>query len=316
MCHEMYRQCSEVVDHQAPAAGTSSSPYHFTVPEASNCQDLLGLLSHQDNSRETSDFRGDLPPKKARSLFPPGFDDSGHSLLDESTIGSQGYFTGSTADYSSYSYRSKIATFSSGISEVYTKPAALQRANFKGKDDETDNKPLSINKKIVEHSLELPSLGYSTQTAVYRNQAASFGPKSHDEWKSHLQSTKHDKIIKSDKKDERKFTDYYKKATYAVLIGNTVRVCNTKLYASLPLCNKYMVKEKIKDASGNARVKLSLKTFYNRLVSIFTKHEFRRIYIFQLLYAQFLHVQISNLHSCAFYTVVTFAYVCITIFGF
>ena len=273
----MYRQCTEVVEH-APVAGALSSsswpPYYFAVPEASNCQDLLRLLGHQDNIKETSDFRGDVPPKKARSprrsLLPPGFDDSGHSLLNESTIALQGYFTGSTADYSSYSYRSKITTFSSGIPEVYTKPAALQRAIFK-REDEVDSKPLSINKKIVEPSLELPSIGYSTQTAVYHNQAISFGPKSHDQWRSHLQSPKHDKVIKSDKKDERKFIDYYKKATYAVLIGNTVRVCNTKLYASLPLCNKFIVEEKSKDASGNAtcRMKLSLKTFHNRLVSIF-----------------------------------------------
>lgn len=254
----MHRQCSEVVDnHQVPRV--VSSLYHFAGPEASNCQDLLGgLLSHRGNSTETSDFRGDVP-KKGRGPLIPGFDDSGK--LHESTVGSQGYHTGSTADYSSHSFRSRIATFSSGISDAYTKPAGLQRAQFKGRDDEADHK-LALGKHL-EPSLESPNTGYNAQTAVYRNQVTSHT--SNGQWKAYLQVPKQDKVIKADENAERKTAYYYKKATYTVLIGDTVRVCSTKLYATLPLHNKCMVKERIKDALGNTRVKLSLRTF-NRLV--------------------------------------------------
>ena len=246
----MYRQCTEVVDHQAPVNCASSSPYHFAEPEASNYHDLVRLRSHPDNCTEPSEFRGDVPPKKTRNPLPPGFDDSRY--LHENTVGSQGYFTGSTADYSSYSYRSKIATFSSGISEAHTKPLSLQRAKFKGGSDETDNKPLNIDKCI--EPVESPN------AAVYRDQ---IGP---NQWKPHLQVTKQEKVIKPDKKNERKVADCYSKATYAVLIGNSVRIYDTKMYASLPLHNKCMVKERIKDASGNTRVKMSLKTLQSRLV--------------------------------------------------
>ena len=260
------RHCPEpvVVDHQAPAA--SSSPYYFAYPEATICQDLLGLLSHPDESKETSRFRGDVPSKKTRGPFPPGCDDGGH--LVESTIGSQGYFTGSTADYSSQSYRSKIATFSSGISEAHTKPG-LQPASFKGGDDEADKKP------HLEPSLQS---GYNAQTKMYHNQVVAT---STDQRKSYdqVQAKKHDRTVKPNEKDERKAVEYYKKATYAVLIGDTVRVCNTKLYASLPLCNKCMVKERVKDSSGTTRVKLKLKTFDSRLVCSFTKHEIKHVWI-------------------------------------
>ena len=54
--------------------------------------------------------------------------------------------------------------------------------------------------------------------------------------------------------------DCYKKLSYAVLVGNTVRTCNTKLYASLPLQNKYMVKQRVQDTSGATRIKLILKS--------------------------------------------------------
>ena len=59
--------------------------------------------------------------------------------------------------------------------------------------------------------------------------------------------------------------DGYKKLTYAVLVGDTVRTCNTKLYASLPLPDKYMVKQRVQYASGVTRIKLVLKSSHGRL---------------------------------------------------
>ena len=196
-----------------------------------------------------------MPLKKSlRRPLPSGFDEIGR--LEESTVGSQGYFTGSTADYSSYSHRSKIATFSSGISEAYTKPLGLQRATFKGGADETDRGHVPLNVDTCIEPVESPN------AAVRHDQITSIDP---NQQKPHLQVAKHEKVIKPDKKDERKVIDCYRKTSYAVLIGNTVRVYDTKMYASLPLHNKCMVKERVKDASGNTRVKMSLKTLQSRL---------------------------------------------------
>ena len=58
----------------------------------------------------------------------------------------------------------------------------------------------------------------------------------------------------------------YLKPSYPVLVGNTVRTCNTKLYASLPQQNKYMVKQRVRDASGATKIKLVLKSSNERLV--------------------------------------------------
>ena len=275
----MYRQCSEGVDHQA--LGACSSPYHFAAePEALSCQDLVRLRRHQDTVAETSDFRGDVPPKKTRATFPPGHDDGAH-LLDEPTVGSQGYFTGSTADYSSQSYRSKIATFSSSIAGPYAKPAGLQRASFNGEDYEADKKPLSVNKGHLESSLL--NVGYSAQTPLNNNHILATGTAQRMSY-DHVQANRNDKTVKPNEKNERKAVEYYKKATYAVLIGNTVRVFNTKLYASLPLCNKCMVKERVKDSSGATRVKLKLKTFDSRLVFSFIKHQLRSICLLNITF--------------------------------
>ena len=187
--------------------------------------------------------------------MPSGFDEIGR--LEESTVGSQGYFTGSTADYSSYSHRSKIATFSSGISEAYTKPLGLQRTTFKGGADETDRGHVPSNVDTCIEPVESPN------AAVHRDQITSID---HNQQKPHLQVAKHEKVIKPDKKDERK-VDCYRKTNYAVLIGSTVRVYDTircMLHCQYT-CNKCMVKERVKDAFGNTRVKMSLKTLQSRL---------------------------------------------------
>jgi len=60
---------------------------------------------------------------------------------------------------------------------------------------------------------------------------------------------------------------YYNKSTYTVLIRDSVRIVNTKVYSSLPLQSKFMVKERI---SGTNKVKLTLKSCYERLVTGFS----------------------------------------------
>ena len=59
-------------------------------------------------------------------------------------------------------------------------------------------------------------------------------------------------------------SDGYKKPTYVVLVGDTVRKCNTKLYSSLPLRNKFMVKQRVQDSTGATRIKLVLKSGHER----------------------------------------------------
>ena len=66
------------------------------------------------------------------------------------------------------------------------------------------------------------------------------------------------------------YNECYKKLTYAVLVGNTVRTCNTKLYASLPLQNKYMVKQRVQDSSGATKIRLVLKSSYERFTSLYS----------------------------------------------
>ena len=56
----------------------------------------------------------------------------------------------------------------------------------------------------------------------------------------------------------------YKKSTYVVLVGDRLRTCNTKLYASLPLQNKYMVKQRVQDSTGATKIKLVLKSTHER----------------------------------------------------
>jgi len=51
----------------------------------------------------------------------------------------------------------------------------------------------------------------------------------------------------------------YNKPTYAVLIGNHVKVYSTTTFASLPKSNKFLVKERRQDAFGVTKVKLTLK---------------------------------------------------------
>ena len=52
----------------------------------------------------------------------------------------------------------------------------------------------------------------------------------------------------------------YNKATFAVLIGDSVKVYGTKQYASLPCHDKFMVKERIKGNAGVAKARLVLKS--------------------------------------------------------
>ena len=57
------------------------------------------------------------------------------------------------------------------------------------------------------------------------------------------------------------------KQSYVVLIGKSVRTVNTKLYASLPVQNRFMVKQREQNLFGRTIVKLVLKSSHERLVT-------------------------------------------------
>ena len=60
--------------------------------------------------------------------------------------------------------------------------------------------------------------------------------------------------------EPKKSSTGYSKSTYAVLIGNNVKVYSTNTFASFPHNNKFLVKERHQDSSGITRVKLTLKS--------------------------------------------------------
>lgn len=66
-------------------------------------------------------------------------------------------------------------------------------------------------------------------------------------------------------------SDTGQRQSYAVLVGNTVRTINTKLYASLPMQDKFMVKQREQNLYGVTKVKLVLKSSHERLVCL---HEY------------------------------------------
>jgi len=82
-----------------------------------------------------------------------------------------------------------------------------------------------------------------------------------------IATTKCTKFEKSKQKEEPVVyaapskPQFYNKSTYMVLIRDNVRVVNTKVYSSLPLHSKYMVKER---TPGTNKVKLALKSCYER----------------------------------------------------
>ncbi len=61
-------------------------------------------------------------------------------------------------------------------------------------------------------------------------------------------------------------TEIGHKQSYAVLIGQSVRTVNIKLYSSLPVRNKFMVKQREQNLFGRTIIKLGLKSNDERLV--------------------------------------------------
>ena len=227
--------------------------------EASNSQHLTCLVI--GNSRlevnyqyQAADItRGDRPPKLEKDTtvhqnFLSNFD----SANGEPTVGSSGYISGNITDYSSKSYRSSIVTSTPAMSDPYHKPKDLQRAKFHGGNDKSDGK--LFNEFFPKKNLKLTATnkGNWEYRGASDMQCSIVAAAKESQIFPKLQSTQENPIVE-------KVTVGYTKPSYPVLIGNDVVVYDTKLFASLPLHDKYMVKDRVQGASG-VRAKLILKS--------------------------------------------------------
>jgi len=151
----------------------------------------------------------------------------------------EGTFANCTAvnssNYSQGTYRSQIAV-------------SLQRSKLSG-EESVANK--ATNKVLFRKQVNYGQHNYR-EPHVHNNNYKQHGRK---EWESPTKAEKREAHTQ-----EPAVSPGYSKPTYAVLVGRIVTVYDTKRFASLPNCSKFMVKERIKDSSGATKVKLALKS--------------------------------------------------------
>ena len=175
-----------------------------------------------------------------------------------------GYFT-TSSNYSDFSYRSRIV----GAGNV-----KVTRSMLQGTESEAD-KAHDIHRHTTKISQEVSLCEDGSMYATKQNwEGASLLKQVQKESPVYTQDeTRHEikyepvKTLQETKlpsglpgsKLKSNTGHGYNKATYAVLVGNVVKVYSTNTFASLPLNNKFMVKERHQDATGVTKVKLALK---------------------------------------------------------
>ena len=224
------------------------------------------------------------------------FDDGSH--LNENTFTTSGYYTASS-NYSDYSYKSKIVgggnvkvpltcSMLQGTESVADKACDVHRHTVKTSQAEASDyqnpsfreaphgtsfnfsessglkakhPPNKINQNegsfaytIAQKDLELP-LHKELKIQNTGNEVS----KRQTETGNESVKPSQEKVPSTYTLPEPK-KGGYNKSTYAVLIGNTVKVYSTNTFASFPHNNKFLVKERHQDSSGITRVKLSLKS--------------------------------------------------------
>ena len=225
------------------------------------------------------------------------FDDGSH--LNENTFTTSGYYT-ATSNYSDYSYKSKIVgggnvkvpltrSMLQGTESVADKGYDVHRHTVKASQAEASdhqnpsfreaphtsfnfsessglktkyppNNKISRNEgsfayTIAQKDLELPALHRESKTQNTGNEIAKRQAETGNESvKPSQEKASSTYALPEPKKGG------YNKSTYAVLIGNTVKVYSTNTFASFPHNNKFLVKERHQDASGITKVKLTLKS--------------------------------------------------------
>ena len=232
-------------------------------------------------------IRGDKPPATSAlnaklSHSVKSFDDGRN--FNENAYGTPGYYTASS-NYSDQSYKSRIVGGGSGNSNNVK--ATLTRSTFQGMECVAD-KAVSVQRphtvktshkvsiqddyqdptrfREIPHSndYDVSSLKVNypekrpaaknihNKEALDSSNAFSKEQKIHQPVKP---STPSKLLVPS-----KKVATAYNKSTYAVLIGDSVKVCSTHTFAALPCHNKFLVKERFQDLSGVTRVKLTLKS--------------------------------------------------------
>ena len=179
-----------------------------------------------------------------------------------STMGSSSYVSGSR-DYSQSTYKSKIV----GAGNV----TLIKPIDLFGIESEPDKKTSVAKQQTIEgnaNSMARTS-GYNSgsthsirtdtnigtdklmcdTTQAHHKDLNGYQPRKDKPTKSSVQPT----MMPATKQG-------YNKPTYAVLVGNSVKVYSTSIFASLPTRSTFMVKERQKDSSGMTRVKLALKS--------------------------------------------------------
>ena len=210
------------------------------------------------------------------------FDDGRN--FNENAFGTPSYYTASS-NYSDQSYKSRIVGGGSGSGNNVK--ATLTRSTFQGMECEADKAagnrcPHTVHKVSMQddhqpdptrfreirhgNACDVSSLNHSQEHPPAKNiqnekgyretlnssYAFSKEQKTHQPVKP---STPSSLLVPS-----KKVPTAYNKSTYAVLIGDSVKVYSTQTFAALPSHDKFLVKERIRDLSGVTRVKLTLKS--------------------------------------------------------
>ena len=216
------------------------------------------------------------------------FDDG--TSFNENTLGTSGYYTASS-NYSDHSYKSKIVGGGSGGAGNVN--VALTCSTLKGTKSEADrgchdvHSPQTVKKSQEAHDRpsfrETPhtDLNLSTLKVQYpakniqrkyldsdlevskSKQVQRESPTQHSSNDLSIQQKIHQPtkpLSPSSLPETKKVSIGYNKSTYAVLIGNSVKVYSTNVFATLPCNNKFLVKERHQDLSGVTRVKLTLQS--------------------------------------------------------
>ena len=231
------------------------------------------------------------------------FDDG--TDFNENTFGSSGYYTASS-NYSDQSYKSKIVGGGSGGGNVKvtltrstfqgteceadrrydvhqqtvkkSQEASMQDDYHNPSFRETPHTDLTASSWKVKCPRENP-FAKNTQNEVYtvakKDQLSSDVVKRQVQNESETQNSSNDHFkqqkIHQPTKPSSPYSlpepkKGYSKSTYAVLIGGTVKVYSTNIFAALPSNNKFLVKERHQDLSGVTRVKLTLKSTEKRYI--------------------------------------------------
>ena len=249
----------------------------FITASHRQCGDILIDEIRGDKQPATSTFNS-IATKQSYSV--KSFDDG--TSLNENTFETSGYVTASS-NYSDLSYRSTIVgggnalprltrSMLQGTESVADKGCDVHRhtvkkpsqddyrdPNFRAIPHHADFNPstLKVQYPPAKRSIQQKDLDSDLDVSqqVQRESETQHSNNDSSAWQKINQPTK--PSSPSSLPEPKKG---YNKSSYAVLIGDSVKVYSTNIFAALPSNNKFLVKERHQDLSGVTRVKLTLKS--------------------------------------------------------